>query len=88
MADYICPPWVGRLLLSPLRKLVENPKKILGPFELAPFYQKRVVVGSFPIVGSAAVSDAALLEAGWVVKQILGDRHGIARWSVYWLKTR
>ncbi len=32
MVDHICPPWVGRLLLSPLRKLVENPKKILGPF--------------------------------------------------------
>ncbi len=32
MADHICPPWVGRLLLSPMRKLFENPKKILGPF--------------------------------------------------------
>jgi ubiquinone/menaquinone biosynthesis C-methylase UbiE len=32
MADHICPPWVGRLLLSPLRKIVENPRKILGPF--------------------------------------------------------
>jgi ubiquinone/menaquinone biosynthesis C-methylase UbiE len=31
MADHVCPPWVGRLLLSPLRKLVENPKKIFGP---------------------------------------------------------
>ena len=32
MADHICPPWVGRLLLSPLRRLFENPKKILSPF--------------------------------------------------------
>jgi len=32
MADHICPPWVGWLLLSPLRKLTENPTKILGPF--------------------------------------------------------
>ena len=32
MADHICPPWVGRLLLSPMRKLFENPKKVLGPF--------------------------------------------------------
>ena len=32
MADHVCPPWIGRLLLSPLRKLFENPKKILGPF--------------------------------------------------------
>jgi ubiquinone/menaquinone biosynthesis C-methylase UbiE len=34
MDDHVCPPWVGRLLLSPLRRLVENPKKILGPFVL------------------------------------------------------
>ena len=32
MADHVCPPWIGRLLLSPLRKLFENPNKILGPF--------------------------------------------------------
>jgi ubiquinone/menaquinone biosynthesis C-methylase UbiE len=30
MADHICPPLVGKLLLSPLRKLVENPKKIFA----------------------------------------------------------
>ena len=32
MAEHVCPPWVGRLLLSPLRKLVEDPKKIFAPF--------------------------------------------------------
>jgi len=32
MRDHTCPPWVGRLLLTPLRKLVENPNKILGPY--------------------------------------------------------
>ena len=32
MADHVCPPFVARLLLNPLRKLVENPKRILGPF--------------------------------------------------------
>jgi ubiquinone/menaquinone biosynthesis C-methylase UbiE len=32
MADHVCPPWVGRLLLNPLRKLVESPKKIFAPF--------------------------------------------------------
>ena len=32
MRDHVCPPWVGRLLLTPLRRLVENPRKILGPF--------------------------------------------------------
>jgi ubiquinone/menaquinone biosynthesis C-methylase UbiE len=32
MRDHICPPWVGRLLLTPLRMLVENPQEILGSF--------------------------------------------------------
>lgn len=32
MAEMVCPPWLGYLLLNPLRKLLENPDKILGPF--------------------------------------------------------
>ena len=32
MAHQICPTWVGYLLLSPLRKLLENPDKILRRF--------------------------------------------------------
>jgi len=32
MAERVCPFWVGYLLLNPLRKLLENPDKILGQF--------------------------------------------------------
>lgn len=32
MADHVCPPWIGYFLINPLRKLLENPNKILGPF--------------------------------------------------------
>jgi len=33
MAEHhICPVWVGYLLASPVRKLFENPGKILGPY--------------------------------------------------------
>ena len=32
MAHRVCPPWMGYFLLNPLRKLTENPKKILGQF--------------------------------------------------------
>jgi len=32
MGDRVCPFWVGYLLLNPLRKLLENPNKILAPF--------------------------------------------------------
>ena len=31
-AERVCPHWVGYLLINPLRKLFENPNKILGPF--------------------------------------------------------
>lgn len=32
MAHRICPIWIGYLLASPLRKLLQNPEKILGPY--------------------------------------------------------
>jgi ubiquinone/menaquinone biosynthesis C-methylase UbiE len=32
MAKIVYPPWLGYLLLNPLRKLLENADRILGPF--------------------------------------------------------
>lgn len=32
MSRHLCPYWVGRFLISPLRKPVHNPEKILAPF--------------------------------------------------------
>jgi len=32
MAGRVCPVWVGYLLASPVRKLLENPEKILSPY--------------------------------------------------------
>jgi 2-polyprenyl-3-methyl-5-hydroxy-6-metoxy-1,4-benzoquinol methylase len=32
MAGKICPPWVGYLLASPVRRLLQNPEKILAPY--------------------------------------------------------
>jgi ubiquinone/menaquinone biosynthesis C-methylase UbiE len=32
MARLVCPPWVAYLLLNPVRKLLENPGKMLGQF--------------------------------------------------------
>lgn len=32
MAEHVCPVWVGYLLASPVRRLFQNPKKILGPY--------------------------------------------------------
>jgi ubiquinone/menaquinone biosynthesis C-methylase UbiE len=32
MAGRLCPVWIGYLLVSPVRKLFQNPDKILGPY--------------------------------------------------------
>ena len=32
MAERVCPVWVGYLLASPVRKLFQNPEKILSPY--------------------------------------------------------
>ena len=31
MAEDVCPVWVAYLLASPLRKLLQNPERILAP---------------------------------------------------------
>jgi len=32
MAERVCPWWIGYLMASPIRKLVENPKELLRPY--------------------------------------------------------
>lgn len=32
MAPHVCPWWIGYLLLNPLRRLAQDPRKILGPY--------------------------------------------------------
>lgn len=32
MAERVCPVWIGYLLASPVRKLLQNPEKILAPY--------------------------------------------------------
>lgn len=32
MGDHICPWWMGYVLLNPLRRLFEDPDKLLGPY--------------------------------------------------------
>ncbi|MBU2546975.1 MAG: class I SAM-dependent methyltransferase [Proteobacteria bacterium] len=32
MAGRVCPVWIGYLMLNPLRKLMENPERIFGPY--------------------------------------------------------
>jgi len=32
MAEHVCPVWIGYLLASPLRKLLQNPRRMLSPY--------------------------------------------------------
>ncbi len=32
MAEHVCPWWIGYFLLNPLRRLGQNPKKVLAPY--------------------------------------------------------
>lgn len=32
MAQRVCPVWIGYLLASPVRRLFQNPRKVLGPY--------------------------------------------------------
>jgi cyclophilin family peptidyl-prolyl cis-trans isomerase len=53
------------------------PETLREQLELAPFYQKHITVAGFPIVGSAKVSDHALREAAWIVRNVVGERDDI-----------
>ena len=44
---------------------------------LDPFYQKYTRVGNLPIVGSAKVSDFALLEAAYIIRNMLAGRDDV-----------
>ncbi len=58
-------------------RVVPVPKTLRAEFNLAPYYQKNVMVGSLPVVGSARVSDEALLEAAWIVRRMMEGRDAI-----------
>jgi cyclophilin family peptidyl-prolyl cis-trans isomerase len=53
------------------------PDSVRREFKLSPFYQKHTEVGGLPVVGSTRVSDFALLEAAWIVRQMLTNRADI-----------
>jgi len=35
MSNFVCPYWMGYLLISPLRRLIQNPERILSPYVAA-----------------------------------------------------
>ncbi|MCP5548085.1 MAG: hypothetical protein H7A50_12010 [Akkermansiaceae bacterium] len=52
-------------------KVTPVPDALRGKFDLAPFYQKCLMVDGLPVLGSVKVSDAALREASWIIRRML-----------------
>lgn len=61
-------------------KVTDVPEAVVERFKLDPtFYKKHVDYRGFSILGSATVSDAALLEARYLIDQLLHDREDILK---------
>lgn len=70
------------MAMIPLPLLAEDrvspiPNGLREEFKLSPFYQKVIVVESFPIVASEKVMDAAVLESAVIVRGMLEGRADI-----------
>jgi len=55
------------------------PETIRQEFSLASHYQKGLVLQGLPLVGSSKVSDAAILEAAWIVRHVLAGREDLLK---------
>jgi hypothetical protein len=68
---------LGALPLGAADAVAPLDAKLREQFGAAPFYEKYVMVGKLPVVSSAKVSDAALLEAAVIVHGMLVNREDI-----------
>jgi xylan 1,4-beta-xylosidase len=62
---------------SATRKVEPVPQSLRDKFELDPFYQQYVDAGGLPILSSAKVSQAGLLEAAHLIDQMLIHREDV-----------
>lgn len=67
------------VLLATAGPAAPIPDELRREFRLPPFYQKQVTIEGFPIVASAKVNDAALLESEIIVRGMLSERPDLLR---------
>lgn len=53
------------------------PDDVRASLDLDTFYRKYLDVSGLPVIGSSKVSDAALREAAWIVRKMIGERADI-----------
>ncbi len=64
---------------QPDPKVTDIPKELRESAKLDPFYQKYTDYNGYPILSSAKVSDTALLEARYLISQVLADRDDLLK---------
>lgn len=67
MAKHVCPVWVGHLLASPLRKLLNNPKSMLGKHVIKDMIALDIGCARFSIVLSCCKSKIYTNKSRWCV---------------------
>jgi len=60
-------------------KVTEVPEELRESLKLDPFYQKYTSAGGIPVLSSDKVSDQGLLEAAYLIQQMLAERPEILR---------
>src|SRR5579872_2827046 len=58
-------------------KVTEVPKELRESLKLDPFYQKYASAKGIPVLSSEKVSDKAILEAVYLINQMLADRDDV-----------
>ena len=69
--------WLAPALAARAADVLPIPPEMRRDAALDPFYQKCTRVGQLPVVGSAKVSDFALLEAAYILRNMLAGRDDI-----------
>jgi len=58
-------------------QVTDVPKEVRAALKLAPFYKKYASAGGLPVLSSEKVSDKALLEAVYIINQMLDNREDV-----------
>src|SRR5262249_1312310 len=64
---------------APRARVTDVPNDLRGSLKLDPFYQKYTSAGGIPVLSSDKASDQGLLEAAYLIQQVLAERPEILR---------
>ena len=74
-----CSPLHQNVVERPVPKVKPVPDSVRRSLDLVPFYQKYLNLSGLPILGSTNVSDYAMREAAWIVRNMLAHHPEILK---------